>query len=487
MQGGEEILKIKDVEKRTGLSRENIRFYEKQSLINPTRLKNGYREFREQDIEILLRIKLLRSIHVPLQEIKALIENENSLNQILRKQIEWLESDKEDKIFALRICEAMKDEENSFINLEAKKYLDMFEKISLESGTGHFVANKDKSPQVADLNKRFFARLYDLFIYAFFLSSVMILIFHINVSSFSIFQIFIFMLGVLVFMLFVEPLLLSTTGTTFGKFIYGLKLESSEEEVLSYGEALRRTFEVLKFGIGIFVPYYNLKHYYEEYKYLIEEEKVPWDGLGIYKSKDGIVYQNIGTLLVLTLLFVGWPILKKAQNIPPNRGELTIEEFVENYHHYEDLLGMKNEKYKLNKKGEFVDIQNKEVLTVSFYHEEKPLFWYELKNNKIKSITFDISIDNKKLPLINYVNERYVMFLALVGAQKETKRLSLPIFDIGNNVSSHAFENHMMEMYGVRADYAVEYEGYKDSFAVLIPKDRSQTHWLKSSYLVTVP
>ena len=40
---------IKDVEKRTGLSRSNIRFYEKEKLIEPLRNEsNGYRDYSEK-------------------------------------------------------------------------------------------------------------------------------------------------------------------------------------------------------------------------------------------------------------------------------------------------------------------------------------------------------------------------------------------------------------------------------------------------------
>ena len=39
---------IKDVEERTGLSRSNIRFYEKEKLIEPSRNENnGYRDYSE--------------------------------------------------------------------------------------------------------------------------------------------------------------------------------------------------------------------------------------------------------------------------------------------------------------------------------------------------------------------------------------------------------------------------------------------------------
>lgn len=480
-------LKIKEVENKTGMSRENIRFYEKQKLINPTRLKNGYREFRDEDVQSLLVIKLLRSIHVPLKEIKELIDHESTLTKVLREQREWLEREKEDKDLSLRVCEAMWNEETNVANLDATKYLNMFEEMAVKSGKEYVHVNHDKSTQIVDINKRLWARIYDFVIYAIFLSAIAILLLHINISNSSLLELILYFLVLLIFMLFIEPLLLSTIGTTIGKFIYGLGILSDSGEKLTYKEALKRTFEVLKFGIGLLIPYFNLRHYYKEYKHLIEEEKVPWDGLGTYKRDEKIIVQSIGSFLVLLILFLGAPFLQRAQNIPPHRGELTIEEFVENYHHYEDLLGLENERYQLNNKGEFMDVQSNRIFTAGLRYEEKPLFWYELKDNKIKSISFDISIQNKKLPLVNYVNERYLIFLSLVGAQKEAKIHSFPLHEIGNSVSSRAFENNDLEMYGVTANYKVEYEGYKEMFAVLYPKDQSQTHRLNSSFVVTIP
>ena len=50
---------IKDVEQRTGLSRANIRYYEQEGLVHPARRKNGYRDYSPDDLETLLRIRLL--------------------------------------------------------------------------------------------------------------------------------------------------------------------------------------------------------------------------------------------------------------------------------------------------------------------------------------------------------------------------------------------------------------------------------------------
>ena len=51
---------IKDVEERTGLSRSNVRFYEKEKLIEPSRNEsNGYRDYSENDVENIKKIVIL--------------------------------------------------------------------------------------------------------------------------------------------------------------------------------------------------------------------------------------------------------------------------------------------------------------------------------------------------------------------------------------------------------------------------------------------
>ena len=45
-------MKIKEVEARVGMTRANIRYYEKEGLLNTTvRNENNYREYTEEDIE----------------------------------------------------------------------------------------------------------------------------------------------------------------------------------------------------------------------------------------------------------------------------------------------------------------------------------------------------------------------------------------------------------------------------------------------------
>ena len=75
---------IREMEARCGMDRANIRFYEREGLLTAPRLQNGYRDYTEENAQTLLRIRLLRSLHVPLDEIRALQTGEKALPETLR-------------------------------------------------------------------------------------------------------------------------------------------------------------------------------------------------------------------------------------------------------------------------------------------------------------------------------------------------------------------------------------------------------------------
>ena len=59
-------MKINEVERLVGVTKRNIRFYEKEGLLAPDRnAENGYRDYGEADVETLKKIKLLRKLDLP--------------------------------------------------------------------------------------------------------------------------------------------------------------------------------------------------------------------------------------------------------------------------------------------------------------------------------------------------------------------------------------------------------------------------------------
>lgn len=70
---------VKDVVKKTGLTRETLRYYEKTGLLSPPqRGGNGYRQFTEQDLERLQFILMTKQAGFKIREIRELIGLKNS-------------------------------------------------------------------------------------------------------------------------------------------------------------------------------------------------------------------------------------------------------------------------------------------------------------------------------------------------------------------------------------------------------------------------
>lgn len=108
----------KEIQEKTGLTRKSILYYEEKNLINPAIQENGYREYSENDLEILKKVSILRKVGLSIEEIKEVLESEkNALSSILRK-----------KEYELSIKKRKKEILELFIEGEDAKIID--EKIS---------------------------------------------------------------------------------------------------------------------------------------------------------------------------------------------------------------------------------------------------------------------------------------------------------------------------------------------------------------------
>ncbi len=80
-------MRINEVERQVGVTKKNIRFYEEEGLLKPGRnAENGYREYGEADVAALQRIKLLRQLSVPLEEIRRLQAGDAALEDCMQRQ-----------------------------------------------------------------------------------------------------------------------------------------------------------------------------------------------------------------------------------------------------------------------------------------------------------------------------------------------------------------------------------------------------------------
>ena len=116
---------IKEVEERTSLSRSNVRFYEKEKLIEPSRNeKNGYRDYSENDVENIKKIAYLRTLGISIEDIRRIMSEKVTLQAMVKKQNEVLKNQMIDLDKARFMCEKMLEEESiSYEKLQVEQYV----------------------------------------------------------------------------------------------------------------------------------------------------------------------------------------------------------------------------------------------------------------------------------------------------------------------------------------------------------------------------
>lgn len=127
-------MKVNEVEELLGITRANIRFYEKEGLIFPKRKDNGYRDYSENDISEIKKIIVLRKIGISIPDIKRIFNNEIALSEAVRKNISDLEAQIETLKGALAVSQEIADN-NTEISLFDENYY--FNVIENEENSGN--------------------------------------------------------------------------------------------------------------------------------------------------------------------------------------------------------------------------------------------------------------------------------------------------------------------------------------------------------------
>ena len=152
---------IKEIENLSGLTRANIYFYEEKGLLHPNRNPNGYRNYSNEDLESLQKIRLLRTLHISVEDINAIILGKRQLSDVLASHIRDLRMNENDLHHCREICSQIHDDQADYSSLDWQQYMDLVD-------TFHFKSTElqdDSLLKVTAPWKRFFARGVDLSIY----------------------------------------------------------------------------------------------------------------------------------------------------------------------------------------------------------------------------------------------------------------------------------------------------------------------------------
>lgn len=140
-------MNTKQMEELTGITRQNIRYYERQGLLEPARdAGNAYRDYSDEDVRRLKLIKMLRMLDMPLKEIGQVLDGTLPLKEAAARQQEALLRQQKQIQAAVEVCANIRKEKSEAIDVDS--YLDRMEHMA-KSGSV-FARIVDDYKQVAE-------------------------------------------------------------------------------------------------------------------------------------------------------------------------------------------------------------------------------------------------------------------------------------------------------------------------------------------------
>ena len=85
-------MNIKQAAQKSGISERNIRYYEQAGLITPARNpENDYRQYTEENMRTLKMIRILRSVDMPVEDIRDVLQGKTALSDAALAQKQRLQ------------------------------------------------------------------------------------------------------------------------------------------------------------------------------------------------------------------------------------------------------------------------------------------------------------------------------------------------------------------------------------------------------------
>lgn len=460
-------MKIQELERKTGLERPSIRFYEKEGLLIPKRLENGYREYTDEDAELLKKIKLLRRLGMSIEKIRALQQGSADLSAVIAQQVSYHSSQIDEHRRCRAVCEAIRDDGAEFSSLDAEHYLRLLQEIRIDDktlGRTNFQENVQKEIHPW---KRYFARWLDYTFWGAIVNFIWIVLLRVRPILMGFWET-VFGIAAMALFVPVEALLLHKFGTTPGKYIMGIRLEYIQGGNLPYSEALYRSLHVFTGGVCLGIPLINIIFYIFRYCQLTGRswrifarhdqvegpQDMPWDEdteiiYDLFDWKRGVAAAVCAAALI-ALTIVG--VIDGFK--PKHRGsELTIAQVAENYNATMVVLQQEVDYYdKLQKDGTKKPVSPNRVI-IDMNHSvgnHQMQFAYEVEKGIVRSIQIHHSWDSV-FWLQPLSGDALMMSSSLLLAQEGCSLPELQEFmrvyesHLDDKTASFAYENILIE------------------------------------------
>lgn len=486
----------KEIEARSGVPRANIRYYEAEGLLTPARAKNGYREYSEEDLDALEKIKLLRRLGVTVEELKKLTGGQVTLAAVLDRRLAELGGERSTLARVEQVCGELRQVGATFETLDANAYLAALDAPVLPQANEEAwwkapavppLPESDALPVCTSIPRRLFARLFDEFLTSMLLIAALALTGHnpglVNNTLMG--------LAVQLVILFAEPLLLHLFGATPGKALLGLRLSRPGGDKLTYAESFTRHLLLLWYGLGLGIPIWSLVRLYQSVKRCMDGESQPWDVDVAYTAKPFRSRYAAAFLLAAALLAGGVEAVNTTSQFPPNRGDLTVAEFAENFNRQADYLDLSFYGQYVDETGAWEDLPYNGTIyaNIDGWSEEKNLpFTYTVEDGRLTAVSISAERKNTEHWVQLPTDQMMVTAMAFTWARREAPLALSARKELLAQIMTADWEGFTLRQGGTVLTLEARYEGFhdSDSLGLLMPEELGGENFCRFKFTISL-
>lgn len=324
---------------------------------------------------------------------------------------------------------------------------------------------EDSVPEVRSPWRRFFARSLDLFVYSTLWAILLSFVMNINIGNRNAAENLLDAIIAILFMIFIEPLMLTLFGTTVGKWTLGLSVTNNDYRRLSYLEALDRTWSVFCRGMGLNIPIYNLVRQWKSYEACDAGETLEWEYNSTITLRNHKVWNVVAFTCTNVILFAALFLTVNMAGMPKHRGDITVSEFCENYNRLSNYYNFDMDNY-LNEDGKWVKNEDTRYVVNIGGDLDEPEFIFTEDDGIMTGMRFKTELHNSDVWAPSYQNEMILSIMSFVRARQGYSLFSNDVKALIEQISLSRFEDFQFTDHGISITCNVEYSGYMDTASI---------------------
>ena len=465
---------LQETERITGLRRTLIRRYERFGFIRTTPQVDGGRTYTKEQVQTLLRVRLLRQLMISEGEIRKVQKGYYPLCDLIQCCLEVFEEAGDSEVVTplKRVCEQILRNKETFHTLRAYSYLVQIQGMRdkgmyEEDGKWWLGYWGEAKPEPEYPERRFAARMIDMML----LWAILIGIVYVGFSVQPTLNLF-GLTGMwalhTVFYILLDAACITLFATTPGKLVEGIHVYQENGDYLTWKSSLRRSFRAMVYGMGWNLPVWNLYCMFRSYAREQARMEGGYTHADTLEWEDAEWYEYHGSEFIVSdrswLVIIGMMILLfGAWNrgcLPVYRGDITIRQFAENRNVYARYLDASPER-ELSTAGKWVKVHKPGLQDFDEEAAEPEYNYYYVpdKNRILQQLVYKEYYTGTETVQMN-TKEMKTAVWAFLGTDEQVNWLNM--WSVGRVIFEYSDNTHYEVLVGsMTIDYDLVLDGMK--------------------------